>query len=90
VQFNRDHFDALKERLRDHLPCFERDFKDNKIETTVPLVPKDIAIADQAKQKTFLQRDITRYYYNYYLLLSIILTTTFKSSYQRKQALRKG
>ena len=60
VQFNREQFQALKERLAEHLPCFERDSKDVEIESTVPLAPKDIAIADQAKQKVFLQRDITR------------------------------
>lgn len=51
----------LRERMREYLPCLEKDAQDNEATAGLtPHTPADLAIADQAKQKVFLQRDLSR------------------------------
>lgn len=51
----------LRERMREYLPCLEKDAQDNEASAGIlPHTPADLAIADQAKQKVFLQRDLSR------------------------------
>ena len=49
-----------RERMREYLPCLDKDAEYKGEGTTLPLTPHDLAITDQAKQKTFLERDILR------------------------------
>lgn len=58
---DKSDLNAWRERLRQYMPCLEKDAADSEARAgVVPLTPADLAIADQAKQKVFLQRDIDR------------------------------